>query len=299
MHMIRSITQNGEANMKIRSMQSRDLDFAAQCTETEGWTGETRLEFEGFYAHDPAGCFIAEHDSQKIAIGVATYYGEYAFVGELIVAKEWRGRGIGRQMLEHAIAYLRQCSAKNILLDGVVRAVTLYERAGFRKICRSLRFSGHLPGRQHPHVRAMRAEDLPAVCALDRQVFVADRSFFLKRRLAVFSELCKVYEQGGKIAGFIFGRRSDGPQGPAISAGPWVVTAGVEHPQYLLESLAFELPGCLLRLGVLESNTNAATLLRGTGFAEHPEPPWRMLLGNEAGLGLSTECYAIGSPAKG
>lgn len=276
-------------------MQPPDLDFAAACTAAEGWASETREEFESFMAHDPAECLVAEADGERIGICVATPYGSSGFVGELIVVPGWRGQGVGRQLLERAIAYLRGQGARNIFLDGVVAAVSLYERAGFDKLCRSLRFSGKIAGRSYPHVRPMRPEHLPTVRQLDRRAFGADRRYFLERRLACYPELCWILEQGGQVAGFILGRRGPG----LISAGPWVVWPGVERPESMLESLATEAGGSPLALGVLETNTQAVTLIRSLGLTEHPAPPWRMRLGSTGNLGDSDQCYAVGSPAKG
>ncbi|MEW5869241.1 MAG: GNAT family N-acetyltransferase [Chloroflexota bacterium] len=285
--------------MHIRTMQAADLDFAARCTLGEGWVSETRQEFESFFAYDPSGCFIAEQDGQPLGIAVATCYGRYAFIGELIVSVAWRGRGLGSQLFAHAVAYLQQHGAENILLDGVLAAVPIYERAGFRGVCLSLRFSGSLPGAAHPHVRPMHASDLAAVCALDRQAFAADRSFFLQRRLEHNPGLCLVYEQGGVVAGFVQGRRSDSPSGPGVTAGPWVVSERVENPLDLLEGLQACAPGALLRLGVLETNIQAVALLERSGFTARADSPLHMLLGSDAALGQSPQCCAIGSSAKG
>lgn len=285
--------------MHIRTMQAADLDFAAQCTQGEGWASETRQEFESFFTYDPAGCFIAEEDGQPLGIAVATCYGRDAFVGELIVTAAWRGRGLGSQLFAHAVAYLQQRGAENILLDGVLAATPIYARAGFRGVCRSLRFSGSLPGQAHPQVRPMRASDLPAVFALDRQAFAADRSFFLQRRLENNPGLCLVYEQGGSIAGFIQGRRSDNPSGPGLTAGPWVVSQAAENPLDLLDSLQACAQGAVLRVGVLESNAQAVALLERSGFTARADSPLHMLLGSDAALGQSPQCYAIGSSAKG
>ena len=71
---------------------------------------------------------------------MAGVYGASGFVGELIVVKEKRGRGIGRQLLQHAIAYLHSRGVQNVLLDAPPAAVPLCERLGFRPVCRSLRF---------------------------------------------------------------------------------------------------------------------------------------------------------------
>lgn len=281
--------------MIIRTMRSSDLDFAAGCTAAEGWASETRQEFEGFFAHDPGGCLVAENDGQQRGICIATSYGESGFIGELIVAPEMRGRGIGRQLLERAIEHLRSRGAQNILLEGDPPAMPLYKRAGFRTVCRSARFVGVLQAPSHRHVRYMRAQDLDAVAEIDREVFGADRRFFLERSLALYPEFGKVVENRGEIAGFIMGRRGNG----VVSVGPWIVQPGLEHPADLLESLAAEAGNTRLRLGVLEINSEAIATLRRLGLPEHPGAPWRMVLGPSGHLGLSHRAYAIGSAAKG
>jgi ribosomal protein S18 acetylase RimI-like enzyme len=277
-------------------MLPSDLDFAASCTAAEGWKSETRLVFEGYLAYDPAGCLVAETLGERVGMCVATSYGEYGFVGELIVVKEMRGRGIGRRLLEHAVEYLRSHGAHSILLDGVPAAIPLYERLGFRRICGSLRFTGTLRGQPHLRVRPMRGDDLGIVGQIDRAAFGADRRFFLERRLSLQPELCQVLEDGGEVAGFIMGRRID----DFVWIGPWVVQPGVERPGDLLESLAAEAGDEVnLGLGVLETATEAAATVRSFGFAERLDPPWRMVLGPAAQLGASPGCYAVGSAAKG
>jgi ribosomal protein S18 acetylase RimI-like enzyme len=275
-------------------MQLADLDFAAQCTAREGWTSETRAEFEGFYAHDPAGCFLAEAEGQRIGIGVATSYGTTGFVGELIVVPERRGRGVGRRLLERAIEYLHGRGTQSIFLDGVTAAVPLYERLGFRQICRSLRFAGTIEGRAQACVRAMCDNDLETVSRIDRQAFGADRAFFLQRRLSLYPELCKVLDCNGEISGYIAGRRGLN----SISAGPWIVRPEAPSAAALLESLAAEVQDARISLGVLETNGRALEIIRSLGLVERPDPPWRMVRG--AGkLGASPQLYAIGSAAKG
>lgn len=77
--------------MNIRTMCSSDLEFAANCTVGEGWLSETQLEFEGFFKYDPEGCFIVVEKQNPVGIGIATSYGSYGFIGELIVSKQFRG----------------------------------------------------------------------------------------------------------------------------------------------------------------------------------------------------------------
>jgi GNAT superfamily N-acetyltransferase len=284
-----------EEAINIRSMQPADLDFAAACTAAEGWSSETRRQFEVSFAYDPQGCLIAEAEGEPIGIGVATSYGAAGFVGELIVLPAWRGRGVGRRLLDRAVGYLQARGAQSIYLDGVPAAVSLYERAGFRKVCRSLRFIGTVPGREHPGVCPMRPEHLPEVGRLDRQAFGAGRGFFLARRLAFYPERCYVLEQAGEMAGFIMGRQG----GEYVPVGPWLVRPGVAHPERLLESLAAGIGGRELAFGVLETNRPAVQMARALGLDEVQASPWRMALGPATDLGASPELYAIGSAAKG
>jgi ribosomal protein S18 acetylase RimI-like enzyme len=281
--------------MNIRPMVSSDVEFAATLTAHEGWLTETKEDFEGFLLYDPNGCFVAEENRDRIGMCVATAYGESGFLGELIVRNDARGRGVGTQLMQHAIAYLSHRGVRNIYLDGVEGAIPLYERLGFRKVCRSLRFSGKLRGDRYPWIRAMTPADLAVVTEMDRGVFGADRSFFLQRRLSLHPQLCQVLEVEGQIRGFIMGRaRAD-----LVSAGPWVVPSHVARPDQLLAGLAAVGDGPDLALGVLEVNSHAVKMMQDLDLSQRPHPPWRMVLGASASLGSSEEAYAIGSAAKG
>jgi GNAT superfamily N-acetyltransferase len=283
-------------------MLPADLDFAAACTAAEGWGTETRVEFEGFLACAPGSGLVAERSGERAGIGIAIPYGQAAFIGELVVAREHRGRGIGRRLLEHAIDQLHARGVHSIFLDGVPAAVSLYERAGFIKLCRSLRFSGesavfaaHAPAHRRLAARPMRAADLGTVLALDRECFGADRGAFLRRRYALHPELCRVQANDQAIHGFVMGRR-----GPGITAaGPWVVADERDFATDLLAQLSSQAHDGRLVLGVLETHAHVALTLRALGFQEHPSPPWRMRLGEPHPLGLAPGCCAIGSAAKG
>ncbi len=207
------------SGLAIRSMQAGDLDFAAACTAAEEWVSEDRTVLDGFLQHDPGGCLIAELEGEPVGLCIATPYGASAFIGELIVRPQARRLGIGAALLNHAVDYLQKNGARSVYLDGVPKAVPMYQRNGFKIVCRSLRFSGRLSPGLHDHVRPMQLADLPDVLALDRRAFGADRSFFLKRRRELFPELGRVLVEKDKMAGFILGRRGEG----WVSAGPWVV----------------------------------------------------------------------------
>ena len=283
------------SNVSIREMRYEDLTFAAECTAAEGWVSENRTTLEGFFEKDPKGCLLAEEGRRPVGIGVATFYGNCGFIGELIVHREARGRGIGAMLLNHGIRILKERGCDTVYLDGVLKAVELYEHHGFHKVCRSWRFSGHLNGEQGFCVRRMAKSDLDQVFTLDKASFGADRSFFLRRRLLLFPELCHVTVTGSKLTGFILGRSGDG----WVSAGPWVVHEQAKNPLALLNALAVEAHGDPISVGVLDANQQACDLMRSLGFTLREDSPWRMALGRRDDLGTSPRCYAVGSAAKG
>lgn len=282
--------------LTIRPMAEDDLDFAAQCTAAEGWLTETREEFEVFLRYDRQGCLVAEQGEKKVGICIATCYGHKGFIGEVIVLPEMRGKSIGSRLMDRALAYLRSRGCRSVSLDAVPNAVSLYEKFGFRKVCRSFRFAGKLGGSPSPRVRATRKEDLKEVFSLDKRAFAADRSSFLQWRFDRYPDLAKVLISKERISGYIFGRR----RSSLVWAGPWWLSQGTDEPAELLHGFACEAKEAEIHLGILECNITALELVRSLGFLEKPSVSWRMVLGAWAdGVGHSPKLYAIGTAAKG
>jgi GNAT superfamily N-acetyltransferase len=286
---------NKLSSILIREMRKEELTFAAECTAAEGWVSENRATLEGFFLKDPKGCLLAEEKGQPVGMCIATFYVKSGFIGELIVRPEARGRGVGAELLRYGMRVLKDRGAETIYLDGVIKAVKLYERSGFHKVYRSWRFSGHLAGKTSSHVRHMAINDLKQVYALDRLSFGVDRSFFLKRRLELFPDLSYVKMDGVKVTGYILGRSGES----WVSAGPWVVKENAENPVELLSAFALEAEDRPISIGILEPNHQACDLVRRLGFKEHTDSPWRMAMGSSSDLGASPKCFAVGSAAKG
>jgi ribosomal protein S18 acetylase RimI-like enzyme len=281
--------------IRIRPMLSADLAFAASLAAAEGWDSETLPELESLHAYQPSTCFVAELDGGRVGTCIAVPYRDFGFVGELIVVPEARGQGIGRLLLEAACRSLQDRRIRSIFLDGVLPAVPLYERLGFHKVCRSWRLAGRLPAQPCPQVRPMLPADLPAISALDRQAFGADRRFFLERRLAVYPRLCLLLESQGRIDGFVLARQGR----TCVSVGPLVLSPAASDAACLLGALASETGDAELRLGVLDVNPPAIAMLEAFGLERNPASPWRMLLGDASLPGDPSLAFAIGSPAKG
>lgn len=279
--------------MQIRTMTREDLDFALAMTGAEGWSS-TRHDFEELLEYDPHGCFIGEVDAKPIGMVCVVPYQKFGFIGNLIVDKSCRGQQCGKTLMEHAMHYLRNQGVQSILLDGVPKAVTLYERLGFKKICKSLRLEGVMSGKGSRDVRLMRQDDLTLITRLDASLFGGRRDQFLRMRYAAHPEYCKVLEIDGKIHGYIMGSIS----GDAVRIGPWVMMKSNTFAERLLLGFAQGVAKKTLKAGVLETNTESLDLLHKYGFKE-VSFSWRMACGKDTEATLSTRLYAICCPARG
>jgi ribosomal protein S18 acetylase RimI-like enzyme len=281
--------------MKIRQMKYSDIGFALQCTRLEGWVGETKEVFDTFLKYNSKGCFIAEQNSKRIGICSATMYKTNGFIGVLIIIKEMRQQGYGKKLLYHSIKYLKTQGAKNIYLDGDLDAIPIYEKFGFKKICKSLRFVGNIKGKKNKIVRRVRSSDIDKICTIDFKLFGDDRSFFLKHLITQFPNLCFVIDDHDEILGYILARPGIG----VITVGPWAVVNSVNEPAILLENLACEVEEKRLRIGVLETNTKSLKVIKLYPSLEEKAFCWRMVLGSSIDLGINNNLFCIGSGAKG
>lgn len=276
-------------------MTHTDIEFAFECTDSEGWVGETRETFSAFLEYDPDGCFVAEENGRNVGMCVATKYNNNGFIGELVVIREMRGCGFGRRLFERSMSYLKEQNIENVFLDADLEAVPIYEKSGFKKICKSLRFVGRVAGERSELVQATEPGDIGAICKIDCELFGDDRSFFLRRRYSLFPALFQVLKIDGEIRGYISAHPGNG----LISVGPWASIDKEATPIALLKSLSIETGDSPLRIGVLENNSLAVGMIASIDSFEETGYCWRMVSGSSDKLGMSDNLYSIGSGAKG
>ena len=276
-------------------MNFDDVGFAYDCTNNEGWLGTTEDTFIGHLEYDADGCFVAEKDGRKVGICVATKYKGTGFIGMLIVIENERGKGYGSQLFRKSIQYLNDNNIRNIYLDGDLDAVHIYEKYGFRKVCRSLRFIGRIEANQSDLIRRAEERDVVKICGLDRGLFGDDRGYYLRRRYSLFPELFFVAEIDDRITGYICAQPGNG----LIAVGPWASADHAVNPLDLLKSLSIQTGESDLRIGVLESNKNAAEIMGSLKSFKENMYSWRMVLGDSDRLGIDDRLFAVGSGAKG
>lgn len=279
---------------EIRVMTHSDFDFVMRLQEMAGW-GNTRADVERSLYYEPGGCFVARVGGIDVGIVNSFHYGDVGFIGNLIVLPEIRGGGVGEALMKRAIERLTSEGAETIRLDSVQKAISLYERLGFKGEYWSLRYSGIASKAPHRGIEPLQREDLEQVVRLDRCFFGLDRLQKLRRVQHDFPDLCFKASKEGEVRGYIMAK----PGASNVRVGPWICDPKyIEFAELLLNALTSKTEGRRIWIGLPEFNKAAVKIVEGKGFAQMPSS-LRMCYGSckkvEDVLGI----FGVGAPDKG
>jgi len=280
--------------LNLRTMLSKDLGFAQYLTETVGWNNSIS-DFERLLYYEPEGCFVAEQNGEPVGTVTTTTYGKLAWVGCLIVLEHYRRQGIGLELMNHAMNYLKARGVETIRLDAVPEVIPLYQRLGFNAEYDSLRLIGTGRTMMCQKVSKMKDEDLDNVVHLDTRFFGANRGRALRRTHKDFQDWCFVSVIDEKLVGYIMAKRGLGQ----INIGPWICDPKhTEIAEELLRAILNNAKGARIWVGVPGGNKRSVNLLREYAFVDHPKSV-RMYHGKRDYRGLINGVFGIGAPEKG
>ncbi len=199
--------------------EPEDITFAALTMQQEKWFNETTIEVKNNAENPSVLCLIASKGNQKAGIVMAMMYEEYAVISNLIVIQSLRRQGIGTQLLHKIIERIQVSNIESIILEGKESNITFFEKFGFQKATRVIHFFGDVPPENHFAVSKISNQDLPLVFEIDKNVFGADRSFYLRMLMQNYPQLALKYSENDKTLAYLFARVG---LGGYISAGPLV-----------------------------------------------------------------------------
>ncbi len=132
----------------IRPMQQEDADIVREIDSIAFWNwakgvrGEaapqykrTRTNVLALWEKDPGGCFVAEEGADVVGFIFSRTWGGIGWLGTFAVLPECQGRGIGRQLIQASLAYLRQDPDRIIGLETMPESpynIGLYLKLGFQ-----------------------------------------------------------------------------------------------------------------------------------------------------------------------
>lgn len=234
-----------------RLLSVADIPAAMRLKEAAGWN-QTEQDWRNLLRLEPGGCFGIDCDGEIRATTTAVCYGEdLAWIGMVLTDPAYRGRGLARRLMRHAIEYLERRRVRWIKLDATDMGRPLYLQLGFEDECaieRWVRPAGPLRC-DVPNVS--REIDLQ----LDRAAFGADRSTLLR-------VLCETGWAASLPSGFAMGRAGSN----AVFFGP-CVSRSEETARKLAELWLSQCGAESAFWDLLPSNRSAERQARELGFA--------------------------------
>ncbi|MTH76833.1 GNAT family N-acetyltransferase [Paracoccus aestuariivivens] len=150
--------------VRYRNMTANELPLVLDWAAAEGWNPGLD-DATPFYRADPQGFFVAKSDGKIVAaISVVNHNPDLAFLGLYLCRSEFRGRGIGFGLWQHALSH---AGTRTVGLDGVAAQQANYARSGFVLVGSTSRYSGRLAGRPDRIIRCADTNDHAAILQLD------------------------------------------------------------------------------------------------------------------------------------
>jgi GNAT superfamily N-acetyltransferase len=235
----------------VRALAPADIPAAMRLKEAAGWN-QTETDWQNLLEYAPETCFGLECEGVLAATTTAVCYGRrLAWIGMVLTHPDYRRRGFGRRLMEHALDALAAQRVEWIKLDATDMGAPLYRSLGFEDECPIERWGA--PPQHRPGTPAAVSPDADWA-ALDLPAFGADRS----RLLAMLARLGAAAIPG---EGFGMGR----PGSKAAYFGP-CVSRSPEAARELLAWFAARHPGQAMYWDLLPGNPAAVRLAREFGF---------------------------------
>ncbi len=228
----------------IVPMSDAHLDSAMALTQHLQWP-HRRADWQQALALGEG--LVAEKEGQLLGTLILWRWGDdYATLGLVIVAGEAQGKGLGKQLMQTAIARLE---GRNLRLHATEMGKGLYEKLGFvvtghivQHQCRALTdFSPVLPT-ETQRLRAARREEAAALTALDTRAHGLRRPALIAS-LFDSAERFIVIEEQGDVAGFACLRRF----GHGYAVGP-IICRTLPQAKVLVSELLDGLTGQFIRI---------------------------------------------------
>jgi GNAT superfamily N-acetyltransferase len=259
----------------VRRLGPADLDEALALSSTAGWN--QRLDdWRVLVDLAPQGSYAALDRGRIVGTAIGIDYRGFSWIAMMLVEPGYRGRGLGRRLLEAAIDAVPDDTP--VRLDATPMGRPLYLSFGFEDECAITRFTadpsrGDMPaGEKLVPVRRLDAGELADVAADDERVFGGRRRAVLEWALDMAPEYALAAENGaaGGSRQYCFGRHGR----LFHQIGP-VVAAREDAARALVRAALWPARGRALVMDVFDMRGSFAAWLQACGF-QAQRPLFRM-----------------------
>jgi ribosomal protein S18 acetylase RimI-like enzyme len=176
--------------------------------KSEGWN-QTEKDWNLILENKTNRYFVAEDKGKVIGTIIAMNYANIeAWIGMLLIDKDYRRQGIGRMMMVNIIESLK--GFVSVRLDATPAGRPVYQKLGFvdefrlhRMVCQS--FKG-IEGDISTAVDPVMPEDMDDIIQFDSDIFGVKRTYLLNNVRSNYPHKAFLLRKFGKVAGYVLGR---------------------------------------------------------------------------------------------
>ncbi len=287
-------------DITVRRMGPEDVKEAMEIKSEEGWN-QTENDWKFLIRHNPQACLVAVSDRQIVGTVTAMrYHTQLAWIGMMLVRKEYRGQGIGQLLMRHILQRLTNMTA--VKLDATPAGRQVYVKLGFLDeypISRLTASSLYLPTTSQDKLAgklvAINRQALPAIAQYDQERLGVDRSLLLSYLLAQAPGTSYQLIIDNRLCGFVMQRAGS----RYTQVGP-LVADSEENAKMLLARILEDINrrSHPVVLDILQDKKTLIDWLRLWGFSEQ-RSFIRMYYGGHPNPGNMSSMYLISGPELG
>jgi GNAT superfamily N-acetyltransferase len=280
-----------------RLLGEDDLSAAMALSQEAGWN-QNRADWRLFLGLGQAIGLTRSGGHLIATAAILPHEGEFGWISMVLVTAQQRGRGLARWLLRRCIDDL--IAQKRIpILDATPAGRMVYLGLGFqdcwsmrRAVAHAIKFSNDYGAGAGICIRSIKDDDWPAIAALDRNVFGADRSKLLRLLSGRLTAAASVAESDGRIVGYLLGRdgQTMNQLGPLVAADDTTAVALLRQALAAVSTpVAIDMPDRHRLLG---------DWLGMRGF-KIERPLTRMVYGRSQAFDDTARLFAIAGPELG
>lgn len=249
----------------IREMHPGDIAEAMKLSTAEGWN-QTENDWTFLIENPGSTCVVAECSNTIIGTTTAmNYSNNLAWIGMVLVDKEFRGQGVSRSLLKAVLKKLS--SFKSVKLDATPAGQNVYKKFGFRDEFEVLRMTNlavadlqvETEGKILPEYIC--SDDVKNISDFDQNIFGVNRSSLITYLLSEYPQKVWMIKKNNLITGIALGREGN----KYHHIGP-VFGNDINDVKALIASAANKLKDQPIVVDVLVDKNELITWLNTNGF---------------------------------
>jgi GNAT superfamily N-acetyltransferase len=282
------------SDLEIGTLRAEELGDADALVKEAGWN-QTEADWRIFL---DLGTVYAIRDKGKVIATAATlpYGGKFGWISMVLIAGEYRRRGLATRLMERCIAGLTAAGLVPIL-DATPAGRAVYAGLGFEDSWSFQRMLlkqavGTPEAASAGCVEPVTGKNWQELCAYDAKYFGADRSEVLSRLRGRLPQAEALVSKDGEVAGFLLGRagRRAAQIGPLVADDEEIAAALLQH--------AIKSVPAPVYIDVMDDKTALLKQLTETGFV-HERPYTRMMLRRSESFQNLPHTFAVAGPELG